>query len=342
MKSRKRICAAAAAFAAMLACVPAGASAAITGSVTGDGGAPVALPANGAATAIRNMDVQALSHVDSTDATSFNATVTDPAGVGASTPSPCWITKYGPDDKRNVDYHGNGVYKLVVTTYTDNICSAGAKTYSYSWNVQAGVALGQPATPLMTRQPNSFSTATQQLDFTQNPGALTYEIKYALGGVAAPDGSISGPVQDAYLNSTTGKVELSPNVPGTYMVVARAKAYSGYYTAWSAPVTLRLMAPFDLSSVSFPDTIGPSYQVRGILGETSARGRVSIAAAKGKHGRHFRTLGRARISSKGVFKLRFRLKKLGFYRLRFSYHGSDTVTGGTVLEVVKIRRTRIG
>ena len=47
-----------------LAVTPAAAAAAVTGSVTGDAGAPVALAANGAATAIRNMDVQALSHVD--------------------------------------------------------------------------------------------------------------------------------------------------------------------------------------------------------------------------------------------------------------------------------------
>jgi hypothetical protein len=32
----------------------------------------------------------------------------------------------------------------------------------------------------------------------------------------APDGSRSGPVKDAFLNRTTGKVELLERTPGTY------------------------------------------------------------------------------------------------------------------------------
>jgi hypothetical protein len=223
----------------------------------------------------------------------------------------------------------------------DTACTTAKPAQVYSWTVSAGVAIAQPAGPLMTRPGNSFSTNTQQLDFTQNPGAVIYEIKYALGGVLAPDGSISGPVQDAFLNRTTGKVELFQRTPGTYLIVARAKS-GDYFTPWSAPATLRLVAPFDLASTTFPDARGPSYQVRGTVGETSAGGRVIISAAKGKQGKRFRTLGRAKVNAKGVFQLRFRLRKLGFYRLRFSYRGSSTVAPGTVVEVVRIRRTRVG
>ena len=323
------------------ALTPATASAAITAQVTGDAGSPVALSAGGAAVAIRNMDVQALSHVDdAADARSFKTTVTDGAGVGASTPSPCWISRFSADDKRFVDYHGNGTYKLTLTTFSDNDCKSNAKQYTYLWTVGAGVGLGQPAGAFLTRQPNSFSTITQAIDFAGNPGASSYEFKYALGGVVTADGSISGPVKDAFLDSTTGKVQMIERTPGSYVMVARARS-GDYYSPWSAPITIALVAPFDLSSTSFPDSIGPTYQVRGIVGETSAGGRVTVSAAKGRKGGRFRTLGRAKVNGKGVFKLRFRLRKLGVYRIRYSYKGSATVAAGRVTEVVRIRRTRI-
>ncbi len=70
----------------------------------------------------------------------------------------------------------------------------------------------------------------------------------------------------------------------------------------------------------------------------SAGGRVTISAAKGKKGGHYRTLGKPKVNSKGVFKQRFRLKKLGWYRIRYTYKGSATVAAGRITEVVKIRR----
>jgi hypothetical protein len=139
----------------------------------------------------------------------------------------------------------------------------------------------------------------------------------------------------------SAKVELIERTPGTYVMVARAKT-GDYFSPWSPPVTIRLIAPFDLSSTTFPDARGPSYQVRGIVGETTAGGRVTVSAAKGKKGTHFRRLGRAKVNSKGVFKLRFRLRKVGFYRLRFSYGGSSVVARGSVTEVVRIRLRRVG
>jgi hypothetical protein len=325
----------------MLACLalaPSAASAAVTGSVTGDDGNPLALAANGAAAGIRNMDVRALTHVDAADANSYRTAVTDPAGLDATTPG----CRFGLDDTRFVDYHGNGTYKLTVTLYNDNNCATAPKaTIVYSWTVGASVALGQPTTAFLTRAPGSFSTNTQSFDLAGNPGAVTYEIKYALGGTIAADGSVAGPaVKDAFRDSTTGKVQLIEHTPGSYVMVARAK--SGAYTSpWSAPISIRLFAPFDLSSTSFPDSIGPSYQVRGIVGETTAGGRVTVSAARGKKGGAFRTLGRAKVNSKGVFALRFRLRKYGIYRLRYSYRGSATVAPGSVTQVVRIKRTRV-
>jgi hypothetical protein len=340
MKSGKRMLAAAAAALVCGALAPAGASAAVTATVTGDDGNPAALnPA--APLGIRNMDVKAIVNVTTADAGSFSTTLNGPDGVAAAAPSLCQDARFSTSDSSLVNYRGNGIYTLTVALFTDNACKTAKPGLTFQWGVNAAVGVGQPATPLLTRAANSFSTVTQALDFAQNPGAWSYEIKYALGGVLAPDGSISGPVQDAFLDRTTGKVQLLQRTPGTYIVVARAKA-GDFYTPWSAPVTLRLMAPFDLSSTSFPDSRGPSYQVRGIVGETSAGGRVTVAAAKGAKGGRFRTLGKAKVNSKGVFALRFRLKKLGVYRLRYSFAGSSTVARGSVTEKVRIRRTRVG
>ena len=173
------------------------------------------------------------------------------------------------------------------------------------------MTLGQPAGPLMTRQANSFSTITQQLDFAGTPGALSYEIKYAKGGVLQADGSISSPaLQDGFLDRATGKVQIAAREPGDYVVVARAKN-GDYYTPWSAPITMKLIAPFDLASRRFPDQRGPRYQVRGELREVTAGGRVTVAAASGKNGKKFRTLGKGKVNSKGIFKLNFTIRKRG-------------------------------
>ncbi len=313
---------------------PVAAQAAVTATVTGDTGSPTPLTAGGAPVGIRNMDVQAAVHVDGG---SYSISVADAAGSAATIPTTCGSLL---DTSKYVDYHGNGLYTLTLTTFTDTNCKNGAKTSTYQWTVSASVAIGQPATALLTRAANSFSTNTQALDFAGNPGASGYEVKYALGGAVNPDGSISGPIKDAYVDATTGKVQLFERTPGAYVMVARAR-YLGYHSPWSAPIQIHLIAPFDLSSRTFPDSIGPTYQVRGIVGEPSAGGRVTVSAVRGKKGGRFRTLGKAKVSSKGVFKLRFRLKKLGVYRIRYSFAGSSTVAKGSITEVVRIKRTRV-
>jgi hypothetical protein len=45
---------------------------------------------------------------------------------------------------------------------------------------------------------------------------------------------------------------------------------------------------------------GPSYQIRGVLGETTGGGKkITLAIAKGKNGKKFRTLGKAKVNSQG-------------------------------------------
>jgi len=180
-------------------------------------------------------------------------------------------------------------------------------------------------------------TNTHLLDFGGNPGAQGYEVRFAKGGVLAPDGSISGPSTTAIVD-TSGKIRFWDFTgPGQYVMVARAQS-GDYYTPWSAPITITMYAPFDLSYTSFPDSRGPSYQLMGTVRElTMAGSRVTVAAAKGKKGKHFRTLGKPTINGKGQFRLRFRLKR-GTYRLRYSYKGSALIARGRVYEAVTIRR----
>src|ERR1700709_2838220 len=122
MKFSKQVLAAAATVAAVSFCAPA-AHAAVAASVLGDDGTtPLALTSP---VSIRNMDTQALSHVDVADAPYWDAVVTGPDGQPASTVGPCWASKYQTDnDKRFGTYRRNGTYTLTVTLFSDIDCTA--------------------------------------------------------------------------------------------------------------------------------------------------------------------------------------------------------------------------
>lgn len=326
----------AAAIATMALIIPASADAA-TVTVTGDDGNPVALAPN-VPGALRNINVNVALDVPANEAKSWKWAVVGPAGTTATSISTdnCW-TSIRKDSGRIV-YAGNGGYSLNLYAYSTDRCTGTPTTISYGWTVNAGVALGQPGGALLLRPQNSLSSITHLIDFAGNPGASYYEVKYAKGGVIGPDGAISGPSQSASVDDATGKVKFTPyDGPGTYVMVARA-TWGTSSTAWSAPISIRMQSPFDISSISFPDSRGPSYQLRGSVREKAiAGGRVTVAVAKGKKGKKFKTLGKARVNSQGVFKLRFRLSR-GTYRVRYSYSGGANVTRGTVYAGMKITR----
>jgi hypothetical protein len=331
----------AAVVAAAMVLVPAKAQAAVTVQVTGDDGNPVALN-TGAPVAIRNMDVKVIASVDTAEGARWSIQVVDGSGAAVSSASTCNSTQYLTNDSKYVTFHGNGTYTAVLRFYadaSDTQCSKAPREVRYQFTIGASVALGQPAGPALTRAAGSFSTNTQTLAFTQNPGASTYEIKYAKGGVIGPDGAISGPAGDAYLNRTSGLVELiGLRDPGEYVVVARAKN-GDFYTPWSAPVSLRLYSPFDMSSVRAIDDRGPSYKLRGTLTEKwGAGGKVTVALASGKKGKKFRTMGKAKVNSKGQWTLRFTVRKYGYYRVRYSFGGNALVPKAAMYQVVRIRR----
>lgn len=219
----------------------------------------------------------------------------------------------------------------------DSDCNGTATGQSFKFTINAGVAVATPPGRALTRAPNAFLTNTHQLGVALNPGASTYEVRYALGGVQGPDGAISGPSAETFVDRTTGLADFRFDKPGRWLIVARAKS-GDFYTPWSAPVNVSAIAPFDLDRVTFPDARGPSYKLRGQVRERLARGKVTIYIARGKKKGKYHKIGKAKINSKGRFTKRFRVSNTGTYRLRYTYKGSGLVAAGRVIEQVRIRR----
>ncbi len=320
------------------ALLPASALAAPSATVTGDDGNPT--PLNTAAPiSIRNMDVDTEVTVPTTDAPYYTSQVFDGAGVPASSLASCRASRFSPTTKNFPDYRGNGTYTLLLRAFgsTDTDCNGAAKEYRFAYTVNAGTAVTAPALKLLTRLPNSFVTRTHQIPVALNPGALGYEVRYARGGVAGPDGAISGPSAETFVDRNTGLADFRFDKPGRWLIVARARV-GIFNTPWSAPVSVRAIAPFDLDRVTFPDARGPSYKLRGQVRERSARGKVRIYLARGKKKGKYRRIGTAKINSKGRFTERFTVRRTGIYRIRYTYKGSSLVAGGRVTAQVRIRR----
>jgi hypothetical protein len=208
--------------------------------------------------------------------------------------------------------------------------------------VNAGVPITPPAGPVLTREPNNPVPISHQVPIGLNPGALTHDVRYALGGVLAPDGSISGGSETAFVDRTTGTAAVRLDRPGTYLMVARAQGYTGgagqFFSPWSAPIQVRAFAPFDfaIGSPTLPDARGPRYKLKAVLRERTARGRVRVAIARGNRGK-YRSIGKARLR-RGVLKKRFTLRRTGTYRVRFTFKGSATTAPGRVVQKLKITR----
>jgi hypothetical protein len=325
---------AAAATSIVIALAGAGAAhAAATVTVTGDAGSPVPL-AQGAPAAIRNMSPTVGIGFPADGR--FTATVAGPDGVAVASPLTCFIND---NFTRITDFRGNGNYTITITNYAkaDSSCKTPTSTETYVYTIASNVALTPPPGPFLIRAANSYATNTLSLPVSLNPGASTYEVQYAQGAVLAADGSISGPSESGYVNSTTGTIDLSFRTPGTWTVVARAKN-GVYFSPWSPPVTITAIVPFDLVSLSFPDSRGPSYLVRGTVVDKTIRGTVSLALARGTKGGKYKSIGKTKISSKSTFSKRFTQRRTGTYRLRVHYAGSATAPPVSIVTKIKITR----
>jgi hypothetical protein len=308
---------------------------AATVTITGDTGSPVPLTP-GATASMRQMHPDVGVALADTEK-SFDMTVAGPVAAAAS-PRTCSSSGV----PSSVDYQGNGTYTITVSTYTNGACTTGKKTATYAVAIGAGIGLTAPSGPVLTRQPNSFTSNTLRIPVAVNPGALTHDLHVAAGGVLAPDGSISGPSKQVFLDDTTGTAGVTLDAPGTYLMVGRATGYTGgagqFFSPWSAPITFRAYAPFDfVGNPTWPDGRGPRYKMRVALREKSARGKVTIKLARGRKGGKFRSIGKARIR-RGVFTKKFTRHRLGVYRAKFIFKGSATTAPGTVKTAFQIKR----
>lgn len=306
-------------------------------TVTGDDGNPVAL-AQGAPISIRNQSpTVGIAFADKNGY--FSATVTGPDGVAVANPLSCFLND---SFTRIIDFRGNGNYTVTVANYAkaDTSCKTPTSTETYVFAINSSTSVGAPPGPFLKRNPNTYTSNTLTLPVGLNPGASTYDVQYAAGAVLAPDGSISGPSSQGFVNTSTGTLDLTFTTPGTYTVVARART-GQYASPWSAPVTVQVMVPFDLSSVSFPDSIGPKYTLKGYLRETAIRGKITLAMARqGAHKRYgkYKSIGSAHVSSKGTFTKSFKQKRTGYYRVRIHYAGSAIAPATTIYGRVHITR----
>ncbi len=319
------------------AIAPAAASAA-GASVTGDDGNPVTL---GGAVTIRQMAPKVFPLFVPGEK-NYTLAVLDPAGAPAARPVECIGTGF-PINPR-VDYAGNGAYTVVVTTYTDtgsgDRCETGKKEQRLPFTINASTVVGPLPTQLLQRDPGVFGNKDYAIPVQMNPGADRMELRFLNGGQIGPDGGIAGPSQEGLVLSSSGTASIRFDAPGRYVFVARAKvitASGDRFSPWSQSVAVQVYAPFDHEVFRITDSTGPSYRVRLTLREKSATGKVKIAMARGKKGGKFRSIGSAPIR-KGVISKRFRQRRYGIYRLRFTYAGGATTAPGQVIEGLRFRK----
>jgi hypothetical protein len=317
------------------AVAPAPALAAPAVTASGNDGDPVPL-STASTVGLRNMDVAASVSVPRSDgAATYRTQVVDQSGTPASDASPCLDT--AGSWSSDTGYRGNGTYSVIVREYPNPSCAGTPVRRVYRYAIDAGVSVTAPRGRMLTRAPNSSIAIAHAIGVSLNPGASAYEVRYALRGVAGPDGAISGPSTETFLDTATGLARFRFGKPGRYLVVARARR-GEFSTPWSPAVDLHAIAPFDLERVGFPDARGPRYTLRGLVRERVARGTVAISWARGRKGGRFHRAGRAKIDAKGRFTKRLTLRQLGVYRLRCTYRGSALVAAGRVTEQIHIRR----
>jgi hypothetical protein len=326
---------AAGAAAAVAAIAPVAAQAAVSATMTGDDGNPIPL---GGTLNIRNMSPEIAVNGAATD--NWKLTVVGPNGAKAASD-----TCGSGTSPRPVDYVGNGAYSTTLATYAANdFACTGAPTAAQSlpFTITASTALGPPPAAALTRPPGLTFPNTVTLAIDLNPGALSTDVFYERNAPPNPDGSLPGAVTEAFPDTTARTVGIRLDKgPGTYYVAAHAKGFTGTFNPqtfapWAQPVGIRAFAPFDLQKFRWTDSRGPSYRFSAVIRATGANGRVNVAVGRGSKGK-YHSLGTAKIR-RHKFSKRFRLSKVGKYRIRFKYKGNSTVAGG--YEIHKFQITR--
>lgn len=321
---------------ALLCLIPVSSAYAASATVTGDNLQPT--PLNGAT--IRHMSPEVKFTFDASEKR-YSVQILGPAGTPVSTGTTCSSTEFPSTE--NVGYQGNGAYRVVlkVTSSPEDSDCAQATETTLTFTINAFVTITPPGGALLSRDPGETSLNEWEVPLSLNPGAATYELRFALNATIGPDGGIVGESKQGFINGSTGSAAVTFPRPGRYTLVARAGIFTSggqRFTPWSQRVDVTILAPFDMNPTTFPDARGPSYKVAGQVREPTAKGKITISLARGKRGGKFKRIGVVKIGRNGRFSLRFTARKFGYYRLRYSFKGSPGVQGGTLVETIRITR----
>lgn len=284
---------------------------------------------------IANLDAK-VDFAPQPDAQYYSYAVVNPDGQASTDSRTCSAVsaKSGP---LTFSYAGNGAYKVGLSLYPNFKCDpAQAQSALFNVTQAVGVTPGVPGAgkALLTRKPGSFSTISYAVKPSVPVGTSSIDIQYARSATVNPDGTLKA--AKVLTGFATAKSPASPTrftAPGRYTFVARASSPFGVKSPWSAPQKVLVLAPFDLSSLTFPDSRGPIYTAKGTIREPGVVGKVVVALAKGKKGGTFRTIGKPTIK-RGTFSVRFRASgtRAGApYRIKATYAGSKTrfILGGS-------------
>lgn len=339
MPSPRTLAAAVSAVAVLL--LPAAAGAA-TVTVTNDAGQPTQLT-EGSPLQIRHMAPVVAPTFSASDKR-YTLVITGPDGNSAGVDAVCTSADGGVP--QNIVYAGNGAYAVRLVTYDDAndiYCAGNATTQNFTFVIAASVTLTGPASPLLYRDPGG---GAKDLTFTYdiNPGVGTYRFAWAYDATFGANGAIVGDYpKDDYGERggglPDGKLDdLRFPRAGNVSVVATAQAGNGT-SPYSAPVTLKLVGPFDWSETpGFTGGRGRTHVIGAQVSEPGVVGKkVSVLLAK-RSGKFKPFVSKTIPSTR---KLSFKVKKpRGKYRLKYVFAGAEFVAPGAWTQSLKIGKGR--
>jgi hypothetical protein len=314
-------------------------------SVTGDAGQATPIP-DGGSVQVRTM-TPVLTPAFSEPEKRYTLIVTGPDGKSAGTDAVCASTSGAAP--QTIRYAGNGAYGVrLVTWATDDIfCETTSTTQNFTLVIAASVSLTGPASPVFYRDPGG-APKNFSFSYDLNPGATAYQFTWAYGARFGAGGAITGeyPKEDfgeRRQGGPTGKLEsvVFPRA-GVVSIVGAAEA-NDTRSPFSAPVTLKLIGPFDWSQTpgitggtSAAPVIGGQVYEPGAIGKKVA---VLLARGSGK----FKALVTRTVPASRTISFKVKRPR-GKYRLRYVFKGADLVAAGAWTQTLTVGRTssRVG
>lgn len=326
---------------ATLALPPAAGAATLT--VTDDSGQAVQM-VEGTPTQMRNMSPVLVATFSGADKR-YTFQVGAPNGKTAFE-TVCADVGDSPTATAEIPYTGNGTYPIKLVTFgADDFNCENPTLQSFSLVINASVTLSGLTSPLLFRDPGD-SSKDLAVKYDVNPGASRYFFAWAFDAKFGPGGEIIGEYpKDSYGERSFGGPtgtwsDLRFTHTGVVSIVAAAETIVGNRSPFSAPLTVKLIAPFDWSST--PGITGGRVGRLRIEGEvyepTVVGNKVSVLMAKGSG--KFKPFLSVTIPASRKFGFKFKPKKPGKYRLQYVYKGSEFMVPGTWAQTIKINKRR--